>query len=174
MFEPDIFYRLPLYVIFGIVSEFFFTAIADLINPQFVKSWNVFADKPSKSPPDWRVSGRDPRGVGYSFLWMIPIYMLLAFLEPLAPLLASWPMWVRGIIYVLMLWVVEYTAGALIKKISGRDPWDYSMSRFQFHGHVRFDFFPLWFCFMLIAEWMSQKFIELTPAVKTIFFMAPI
>lgn len=170
MFDSDVIYRLPLYIVFGIVNEFLFTAIADLIHPGFVKSWNVFGATPTKEQPSWRVPGRDTRAVGYSFLWMIPIYMLLAFLEPMQQVTGDWPWWLRGTVYVLMLWVVEFTMGALIQKISGRDPWDYSMSKFQFKGHIRWDFFPLWFAFMLTAEWMSGKFVALTPAIKEVFF----
>lgn len=159
-------YRIPFYIAYGLVCEVLFTAICDLVNPRFVKSWNVFAKENSANPPLWRLNGRDPRAVGYSFLWMIPIYGLLVLMEPLSQALSplAWPF--RGIIYVILLWVVEYATGFLIKKISGRCPWDYSASRFNLHGYVRFDFFPFWFMFMITAEWLSGKLILLTPALQ--------
>ncbi|MBI4410860.1 MAG: hypothetical protein HY541_00045 [Deltaproteobacteria bacterium] len=169
LFSNDWPIRLPLYIIFGIVCEFLFTSTADLIKPNFVKSWNVVADKATVSPPDWRLRGRDPRLMGYSFLWMIPIYALLIFIEPAGRLLSPLPFYLRGIIYVIALWIVEYTTGFLIKKISGRCPWDYSASRFNLHGYIRWDFFPFWFVFMLSAEWLSSKFVLLTPAIKALF-----
>lgn len=172
IFPPDWPIRIPLYIILGIVCEFLFTSVADLVNPRFVKSWNVVSDRPSKTSPLWRVRGRDPRCVGYSFLWMIPIYALLIFIEPASRILASLPFYLRGVIYVVVLWVVEYATGWLIKKISGRCPWDYSVSRFNLHGYLRWDFFPFWFVFILLAEWMSHRFILLTPTIKEVFVIS--
>lgn len=169
LFQPGWQYRIVLYIIFGIVSEFLFTATADLIHPQFVKSWNVHGKESVTTPPSWRITGRDPRGLGYSFLWMLPIYALLIFIEPLKESLKDIPFLLRGILYVLILWGVEYCTGFLIKKITGRCPWDYSASKTNIHGYIRLDFFPLWYAFVLIAEWMSTKFVELTPAIEKIF-----
>ncbi len=165
MFYPDLWVRMPLYIALGIVTEVLFTGIADLIHPHFLQSWN--AKDLEKRPPT--VVRRDPRAMGYTFLWMIPIYMLLAFLEPVSLALSDVPWVIRGVIYVIGLWIVEYTAGALIKKLVGHDPWDYSYSRFSFHGHIRWDFAPLWFVFTLTAEYMSHKFVQLTPAIKNLF-----
>ena len=154
-------YRIPLYIIYGLVSELLFTAIADLINPNFLKSWNVFGKEKSIR--------RDVTAIGYSFLWMIPIYPLLAFIEPMHELMKDFPIFIRGLIYVLALWIVEYVSGWLIKKISGRCPWDYSASRWNVGGFIRIDFLPVWFVFILTAEWLSEKFILLTPAIKQVF-----
>lgn len=167
---PDWLYRIPFYIIYGLVCEVLFTAICDLISPKFIKSWNVFGKESSARSPSWRFDGRDPRAVGYSFLWMIPIYGLLVFMEPVSRGLSPLPWPVRGMIYVLVLWIMEYLTGFLIKKISGFCPWDYSASRFNLHGYVRFDFFPFWFAFMMMAEGLSRKLILLTPALKEVFF----
>jgi len=174
LFDPGIAIRLPLYIVLGIVCEFLFTAVCDLVNPSFLKSWNVWQRQavalrtPSAKAPLWRLPGRDPRAVGYSFLWMIPIYGLLIFIEPMRVVLAPLPFYGRGVIYVIALWIVEYVGGWFIKKISGRCPWDYSASKFNLHGYLRWDFFPFWFVFTLLVEWLSGKFIALTPAIKAV------
>ncbi|MBX7148977.1 putative ABC transporter permease [bacterium] len=168
-FEPGILYRLPLYMIYGLVCEVLFTATCDLLSPHFLKTWNVVARESINTQPMWRIPGRDKRAMGYTFLWMLPIYALLIFLEPISKMLAQTPLMVRGGLYVLGLWFVEYTTGFLIKKISGRCPWDYSASRYNLHGFIRFDFFIFWLVFMLVAEKLTVKFIALTPALMQIF-----
>jgi uncharacterized membrane protein len=100
---------------------------------------------------------------------MIPIYSLLVFMEPMSRIFSGVPLLLRGSIYVLIVWIVEYTSGFLIKSISGRCPWDYSHSHWNFHGFIRWDFFPFWFSFMLLAEWLSRKLILLTPAIERVF-----
>lgn len=162
-------YRLPVYIALGIVCEVLFTATIDIISPNFLKSWNVFGKDQTKDQPSWRVSGRDPRFMGYTFLWMLPIYCLLIFMEPVSKWLSEWPIFLRGILYVFALWLVEYIFGWLIKKISGRVPWDYQMAKTSIHGYVRLDFFFFWFGFMLFVEWFSQKLVLLTPALKEVF-----
>jgi len=169
LFEPGWGYRLPLYIILGVVCEFLFTAIVDLINPRFLKSWNAFQKESSDEVPSWRIQGRDIRMQGYSFLWMLPIYALMILIEPLKEVFSEVSFLLRGVIYVVGVWVLEYIAGFIIKKISGRCPWDYSEAKYNLHGYIRFDFFPFWFALMMFIEWMSGKFILLTPAIATIF-----
>jgi uncharacterized membrane protein len=83
---------------------------------------------------------------------MFPVYGLAAFLfEPLHDALRSlvWP--IRGLLYVVGFYAVEFTTGWLLKLITGKCPWDYSSSKYHFHGFIRWDYAPLWifFCFML-------------------------
>lgn len=166
-FAPDILIRLPLYIAFGIVTEVLFTAIWDLINPKFLHSWNVkhphHHHKEKRRPTTIK---RDPRAMGYTFLWMIPIYSLLIFLEPLLPMIDGWPLVLRGLLYMSSIWMVEYIAGILIQKMIGHIPWDYWYSKYSLHGHIRWDFGPFWFSFGLLAEFFSKKLILLTPAIK--------
>jgi hypothetical protein len=165
LFAPDPWVRLPLYSALGLLTEVLFTGITDLIYPNFLQSWNV-KNLDGHKPNSVR---RDPRAVGYTFLWMVPIYATLIVIEPLSQWLQDVPMLARGLIYLALFWIGEYFSGALIKKISGYNPWDYSYSRFSVHGHIRWDFGPLWYGFTLMLEYFSHKFIALTPAVKAVF-----
>lgn len=164
-FYPDIAVRLPLYIAFGLVTEILFTGISDLIWPTFLQSWRVKNLMPDPPIPE----RRDPRAVGYTFLWMIPIYALLAFVEPMSRWMADMAWFVRGMAYLVFIWLCEYFTGMLIKKITGHCPWDYSYSKFSFQGYIRWDFAPLWFIFGLIVEFFSEKFVLLTPSIRTIF-----
>lgn len=165
LFAPDPLVRIPLYVMLGLMTEVLFTGIADLINPMFLQSWNT--KTLDKTRP--AVTRRDPRAMGYTFLWMIPLYAALIVIEPLSQWLAPLPIWVRGVVYLAVFWTGEYIGGALIKAVSGYDPWDYSYSRYSVHGHIRWDFAPVWYSFTLLVEMLSRKFIALTPALKVVF-----
>lgn len=165
LFYPDPLIRLPLYVALGLVTEALFTGTMDLVAPLFLQSWNAKNGDGHKP----QVVRRDRKAMGYTFLWMIPIYAALIVLEPLSRWLQATPFWARGFVYLVMLWVAEYASGALIKKISGTIPWDYSYSRFSVHGYIRWDFAPFWYGFTLMAEYMSRKFVLLTPAIKAAF-----
>ncbi|MDO8493848.1 MAG: hypothetical protein Q7S68_00730, partial [Deltaproteobacteria bacterium] len=124
LFYPDPLVRLPFYICAGLLAEVLFTGIADLIAPQFLHSWKA------KNIDYTSTSGRrDPRAMGYTFLWMIPIYGLLIFIEPTSILLADWPLWLRGFVYLGGFWIAEYVTGFLIKNLTGYCPWDYSYSK---------------------------------------------
>lgn len=169
LFAPDPLVRLPLYAIIGLVAEVVFTASQDLLNPMFLRSWNVFGHASLTERPDWRPPGRDLRAMGYTFLWMIPIYMLMILLEPIQPLLSSLPFLLRGFFYIPLVWIAEYACGALIRALIGRCPWDYSYSRFSFHGLIRWDFAHVWYFFGLIFEYLFPRIVALTPAIRAVF-----
>ncbi len=170
-FAPDAWLRIPIYVAFGIVSEVLFTAIWDLIHPGFIHSWSAKGDhRTPKSKRRPSSLSRDPRAMGYTFLWMVPIYMALVFMEPLSASIDGWPLVLRGLLYLGLIWTIEYIGGWLIEKATGHIPWDYWYSKYSLHGHIRWDFALFWFIFGLLAESLSKKLILLTPAIKSAFF----
>jgi len=168
--NSDPWIRFPLYACIGWLTEILFTAIADLINPQFLCSWNTrLASLPTSEKPGWVVAGRDPRAVGYTFLWMFPIYGGMVFLEPIHLAMVSLPWFVRGIVYVLLIWFAEFVGGWILEKIIGRCPWNYAYSRYSFCGYIRWDFAPLWFAFGFVFEYLQPRLLALTPHLRAIF-----
>lgn len=165
MFDlTSILVRLPFYIAFGLVCEILFTGIIDLLYPSFLQSW--------KHKVKGNLSGlsttRDARAMGYTFLWMIPIYAGFVLMEPFFQLLSSHHFLIRGFVYLILIWTGEFISGFIIKKITGFIPWDYSYSRFSFYGYIRWDFAAIWFIFSLILEKFSQKLILLTPYLRQI------
>lgn len=168
LFYPDPLIRLPFYIAFGLLSEVLFTGIVDLIAPRFLSSWKAKVGLDYQPP----ATERDQRAMGYTFLWMIPIYALLIFIEPASRLFIQWewPLWCRGFVYLLAFWVAEYATGWGIKKLTGRCPWDYTYSRFSLYGYIRLDFAPIWYLFALLLDgWFKPALILLTPCLKNIF-----
>ncbi len=124
--------RFLLYGVFGCCVEIVFTGVKHLVRSRF---------------RDWSLQGT-------SYIWMIPIYGSAAFLfEPVHDGIReiAWPL--RGLIYTVGVYLVEFVSGWLLRKFAGRCPWDYSSrARFHFRGLVRWDYFPLWFLFALALE----------------------
>jgi len=153
--QSDPIVRVPIYIGIGLCTECLFTAISDLISPSFL-------GKP-------KAEKRDLRATGYTFLWMIPIYALLVLMEPLIAIVAPLPWILRGFIYMVLIFGVEFASGAVLQKLIGHCPWDYSYNRFSIKGWIRLDFAPFWFAFGLCIEALAPKLIDLTPYLRIVF-----
>ncbi len=120
-----------LIVAVGLALEVVFTALSELSQAK-----------------DWRL-------MGYTYIWMIPIYALIyPLLCVLYPRLAAWPFYLRGGLYVGLIYIVEYASGWLIRKATGQCPWEggYYKARWGVHGLIRLDFAPAWFAAALLFE----------------------
>ncbi len=76
---------------------------------------------------------------GYSYVWMIPIYGSVTFLGPyvIEPL-QVYPLIGRLLFYTLIIFIVEYITGWIIRKLTGRCPWHYDKG-WQIHNLIRLD-----------------------------------
>lgn len=127
--------RFVIYGCFGWCFEIVFTSIKGFFRSG-AKDWTFF---------------------GKSYLWMLPIYGLAAFLfEPVHNALRDmfWPL--RGILYTIGLFVVEFLTGGLLKITTGKCPWDYSQAKYNFMGLVRWDYAPVWFALCFVLEWLHD------------------
>ncbi len=123
--------------------------------------WTAATAFVHRRPRDWRLHG-------HTSLWMFPIYGLVAPLyEPAHNLLRSWPWVVRGALYLLGIWAVEYATGWLLRRLTGKCPWDYSHLRGHLHGLVALEYAPVWFVFGLALEPVHDFLVRLTPALQT-------
>lgn len=97
------------------------------------------------------IQSGDIRLWGFTNLWMFFIYGSAVFLEPLHDLMSGWKWPARGIIWVVVIWGMEYTSGLFLSNILGTIPWVYS-GPFSFQGLIRLDFAPAWFVAGLLFE----------------------
>lgn len=119
----------------GIMVEICFTAFCNILDAR------KFSQK-----IDWDLKG-------HSYVWMIPIYGSIAiFAHFLLPLFAAYPLLLRWLIYGVIILIVEYVTGFIIRKITGKCPWHYE-SKWALHNLIRFDYLPLWMVFGGITEW---------------------
>ena len=63
--------------------------------------------------------GGDPRLQATTYLWMFPIYGTAILLEPIHNSIRQWPFWVRGILWVVAIWTIEYISGGIIRYLTG-------------------------------------------------------
>lgn len=127
----SIWIRFVVYGLVGCTFEIFFTGIKNWIASHY---------------EDWSFRGK-------SYIWMFPIYGLLAFLfEPVHNLIRSWALPLRGLLYVAGFYIVEFTTGWILKVLTGKCPWDYSEKKYHFKGLIRWDYAPIWFVFCLAIE----------------------
>ena len=76
-------------------------------------------------------------------VWMFPIYGMAACLTPICSKLEKRNALLRGGVYAILIYLTEYTTGVILKKY-GACPWDYSKSKFNVKGVIRFDYAPAW------------------------------
>lgn len=119
--------------------------------------WTSLHEKVAGRQPGWQLRGT-------TYLWMFPIYGLLAPLyEPIHDRIRGWAWPTRGLLYSLGFLVVEYVSGAFLRRLTGACPWDYTdRSRWHVHGLVRLDYVPVWFGVGLLLEPVHDFLTRLT------------
>ena len=94
----------------------------------------------------------DIKLTAWTYMWMFPIYGSAVFLEPMHNKIRGWPLILRGGVYTLLIFTIEYSCGWLLRHLLGVCPWDYGHSLLSINGLIRLDFAPVWFCLGLIFE----------------------
>lgn len=121
--------------------------------------WSALTDRIRGKQRDWRL-------LGHTSLWMFLIYGLLAPLyEPLHDFIRPMHWFMRGALYMLGIWAVEYATGWLLRRLTGECPWDYSELRGNLHGLVAWEYGPVWFTFGLALEPVHDFLLRLTPVL---------
>jgi hypothetical protein len=98
---------------------------------------------------------RDRRLVGYSYVWMLPIYALLyPGFRLLLPLVGDWAWPLRAASYAVIIMVFEMLTGLALRAAVGEAPWEaeYRGKRWAVLGLVRLDYFPAWAAGALVFE----------------------
>ncbi len=94
---------------------------------------------------------RERTGMGNTSVFMFFLYGMAVFLQPVHALVKRLPIFLRGLIYMLCIFLAEYAAGSLLSK-KELCPWDYGRSRFHIRRVIRLDYAPLWFFTGLFFE----------------------
>ena len=102
------------------------------------------------------LKNHDIRLKGNTSLWMFPIYGLAVFFKPLSDILKGKPLFLRGSIYTLCIFLTEYVTGEFLKK-KNACPWNYENAPLNFHGVIRLDYAPFWFGTGLLYELLLSR-----------------
>ncbi|MBE5921438.1 MAG: hypothetical protein E7269_01595 [Lachnospiraceae bacterium] len=108
------------------------------------------------------VKKKDAKCTGNTSLLMFPIYGMACLLKPIGKGIKEQPVVVRGAVYTLCIFAMEYISGSILKK-HNMCPWDYSDSKYNINGLVRLDYAPCWFSLGLIFE----RLLKTKEGVKT-------
>ena len=111
--------RFLIYGIIGLVLEVIYTGLASLLKGDLSMQ-------------------------GFTFLVMMPIYGLVVFLEPLHNRLRPYLWWVRGLIYLAIIWITEYSCGIILAGVLGNCPWHYC-DLLNINGYITLRMAPEWF-----------------------------
>jgi hypothetical protein len=98
---------------------------------------------------------RDRRLLGYSYVWMFPIYALLyPGFRLLLPLVGNWAWPLRGALYAVIIMVCEGMTGLALRAAVGEAPWEpeYRGHKWAVMSLMRLDFFPAWAAGALLFE----------------------
>jgi len=101
---------------------------------------------------------KDFRATSTTSIWMFFIYGSAALFTPVIRLILPFPLVIRGLIYALCIFTVEYGTGMFLKTLNVC-PWDYSSCRFSVQGVIRLDYTPVWFGVGLLFEFAYLNFI---------------
>ena len=99
---------------------------------------------------------KDAKLRAWTYLWMFPIYGMAVFLEPIHNFIRDWPILLRGGVYTLVIFFIEYLAGWFLENTIDVCPWDYSNSKFAVKGYIRLDYAPAWFTAGLLFEYLHD------------------
>ncbi len=125
---------------FGVATEVFFTSVYE--NAKKLKN---------KQSLDWSLKG-------YSFIWMFFIYGLIPFIAPLLiKIFYGMPYLVELFLYSIIILLIEYISGFILKKITGQCPWHYEEG-YHLHHLIRFDFIPFWMIFSGLVKWLVLNY----------------
>lgn len=95
-------------------------------------------------------------------IWMFFIYGGAVFLEPIHNKIRRYNIFLRGIIWALLIFIIEFISGFVLEQLVGSCPWDYrSSTSYTIRGYIRFDYFPAWFVvgltFEKIHDFLDEK-----------------
>lgn len=103
----------------------------------------------------------DVRLSASTYLWMFPIYGMAILMEPIHHRIRAWPFLLRGLVWLLIIWIIEYGSGGMIRSITGSSPWDYTgTTPWQVNGLIRLDMAPLWMITGFLFERIHDFFIK--------------
>lgn len=108
----------------------------------------------------------DIKLTGRTYIWMFFIYGLAVFLEPVHDKIRGKSLIVRGAIYTLLIFTIEYATGLILRKMLGICPWDYSQCRFSVDGLIRLDYGPAWFVAGLLFEKIHDELKKVNSIIK--------
>lgn len=103
----------------------------------------------------------------FTYMWMFLIYGMGISLEPIHNKIRNLNICLRGGIWVIIIFTIEYTCGWALDSMLGQCPWDYGDGLLSINGYIRLDFAVPWFFTGLLYEKVHDFLIELQNTSNT-------
>ena len=139
----NVWLRIFFYGIHGFFDEILFTSLFNFVESNFM---------------DWRFRG-------HSSLWSFFMYGFYTIIAE--QLYLKWkdktylPMPVRGVLYVLLAYLWEFSCGMLLRYFNAC-PWDYSNRQWNLCGLITLEYFPAWYVASFWKELVAQYLLTLS------------
>jgi len=118
----------------GITTEIFFTAIMTVVE-SIMENETI----------SWRL-------LGFSYIWMFPIYGSISFLAPIVlGFLSKYPLFLRLFLAALVIFTVEFISGFILDQLTGSCPWEYKHG-YHVLGYIQLEYLPAWMLFAFMIE----------------------
>ena len=122
------FYKYVAYGTLGLTLEVFYTGFLSLLRNDFTLE-------------------------GTSYIWMFFIYGLAVLAEPIHDRIRGKNFIIRGFIYIILIYTIEFIAGSVLMYTVGKCPWDYTgLGINSIKSIISIEFIPVWFILGLILE----------------------
>lgn len=103
----------------------------------------------------------DIKLTGFTYIWMFPIYGLALFLEPIHDKVRHLPFYIRGGIYTVLIFIVEFSTGMILRKVLGVCPWNYTTQPLSICGLITLSYAPAWFVAGMFFERIHDTLIKI-------------
>lgn len=106
---------------------------------------------------------KDKKLMGHTSAWMFPIYGLASCIGTIAPKIAHWSLFLRGLFYGAAILITEYITGSILSFFDVC-PWNYTGKKYSIKGLIRLDYLPFWMIAGLLYEklllMLNQAFVK--------------
>lgn len=106
--------------------------------------------------------------IGFSSIWMFPIYGMLVFMEPIHEEIRYMPVIIRGGVYTVLIFAGEFLSGVSLKFLLGKCPWNYGTDAYSILGIITLKYVPVWFAFGLLFEKFHDYLLQIKDGKKVL------
>lgn len=90
------------------------------------------------------IFNKDKNGTAVTYLPMFLIYGVAALVLESVSEALPWPFYLKAFVYVFIIYLVEGSSGWIIKKITGKIPWEYPKGFWTPMQLINLKYFPFW------------------------------
>lgn len=119
--------RFVTFGLIGLLIEVFFTGFASLAQKNY-------------------------RATAQTYLWMLPVYALGGLALDFARDTLHWHYAFMAVVYVGIIYALEFCSGYVLQRLVGRCPWHYGLSHWTPMGLVNLKYLPYWYGLGLLFE----------------------